>query len=182
MGGTLWRRILCCWGILRAELSPFQSKVCVVGSKTLWMHLAWITKKTLTLLWGAGALSVRDDIPWVQPETQQWSGKDPNWLQAHSQKLQRRGPQSPGSVNYEAWKGNRMEPSSPFLEFEIQAHRLCAGHLVGTCIIPSPFYALPVTQGMMAGKRISWTPMSAGLLLWLRFCLWDALKWVLEEK
>lgn len=51
--------------------------------------------------------------------------------------------------------------------------------LFGTCIIPSPFYALPMPQGIIDGSCISYVPRSAGFLLWFRLCLWDAFKWVL---
>ena len=51
--------------------------------------------------------------------------------------------------------------------------------LVGPCIVPSPFYALPTPQGIIDGSCISYVPRSAGFLLWFRLCLWDALKWVL---
>lgn len=138
MGGTLRRRIICCWSILRAKTVslPVQS-LCSWIQNTV-HAFGMITKKTLTSLWQAGALSVTGDGPWVQQRPKSSQVRIPI-----DGRLRLRGSKEdshsfPGGVNYGTWKGNRLEPSSPLLKFQMQAHLLHTGHYLSLASLPTP--------------------------------------------
>lgn len=152
MGSTLRRRIICCWSSLRAKTVslPVQS-LCSWIQNTV-NAFGMITKKTLTWLWQAGALSETRDIPWLQQETQEQPGQGTDWWQAQTQRLREDSHSFPGGVKYRARKGNRMVPSSPLPELQMQAHPLHTGHY----LLALSFYSQPLQGSPSVSGNDGW--------------------------
>lgn len=80
MGGTLWRKIICCWSILRAKTVSFPVQSLCSWIQNIVNAFGVDYKEDTDLAVAGRAQSVTGDIPRVQPETQQRPSKDTNRL------------------------------------------------------------------------------------------------------
>lgn len=151
MGGTLRRRIICCWSSLRAKTVslPVQS-LCSWIQNTV-NAFGTITKKTLTWLWQAGALSGTQDTG--HSMTFQETQEQPGQGTVIDGRLRLRGSEKTATVSLEVSNTEHGRETEWCLPAHCQnsrcRHILCIPGI--TCwhfpFTPKPFQGSPSVSG-----------------------------------